>query len=179
MNTKERLDKHITRNYNKYVEITRKMSNGINESPFDIVNETLCEIYELSDEKKQSILDGEYLDYYIIQIIKYSLYSPTSRYNRKYNLLKIDRNIDIVNFINSSDEPEKVIDIEKTANKINEILNECNWYDREVVLRYVHGSKSFQKMSNETKIPVSSLWNTYRKTVEYVKNRLNENKIIR
>ncbi len=162
------INKLISENYNKYLGIAIGYSNGVDD-PRDILQECLLYVCEMDIEKQDAI--SSYFDYYLFQMIKYSSISKTSKYQQKYNkILKGDGyNLDYL-IDNDSlvlEESPKV-----TLEDIHKVLEEqCNWYEREVFLQYTTTDKSFKKFEEDTGIPASSLFNTYTK----LKNILKEN----
>ena len=166
MNTKNKLDKLVTSNYKKYLQYATNMTNGI-EDPRDVLQECIMEIYELDETKIKEILP--YFEFYLIQMIKYSFRSKTSKYQQKYNKVVFDKNIDIEVLL---DIPEETPVDEITIEDIEKVLNnECSWYEREVFTQYVNSKKSFKTFEKETGIPSASLYKTYIK----VKKTLQQN----
>ena len=196
--TKELLDDIITKNYNEYLSVAKKYKSI--DSPQDILQECLCIIYEMPEEKQLKIIS--YIDYYILQMIKISSLSATSSYQQKYNKILIDKNIDSYNYliecpIEEYTEPLEYFDdevitkelimsyvnrrIKKVPNEIivNNILtiikttlkDKCNWYEETVFMQYIITKKPFYIIGKETGIPASSLFETYKR----VKKILIEN----
>lgn len=164
---KKTLDNLVNRNYKKYLQFAKNMANG-KDDPRDVLQECLTEIYEMKIEKQSEILP--YFEYYLIRMLKFSFRSDTSRYQQKYNKLKIDANVCVESLL------EDIIETETESPSISEIenvLNEnCSWYEREVFLRYVNGNKSFKTFEKETGIPASSLYNTYNKVKKILQEKL-------
>ena len=107
-NTKKFVDDMITKNYEKFLNIARTLSPNEYE---DIVNECIIYLYDIEEQKLQKIKD--YIEYYMIQMIKYSATSKTSKYQQKYHKIKLDENIESKNItddeylkIENFDEPE-------------------------------------------------------------------------
>ena len=82
-----KLNEKITANYAKYHEYCRNMANG-KDDPDDVLQECLAEICSMSASKLETVIP--YLDYYIIQMIKYSMRSRTSKYFYKYHRNEVD-----------------------------------------------------------------------------------------
>lgn len=159
-----KFNEYITNNYEKLSMISKSISNERNDYE-DVLHEAILAVYELNDEKKTEIYP--YLEFYLIQVMKYSFYSKNSSYHRKYKMLETDNNIihlddyELDSIIEDIDEP--VSDI--TMADVEKVLKDVDWYSREVFLRHLNDGKSFNKLSKETGIPASSLFNTY-KTVK-------------
>lgn len=178
MTIRQKLDALITLNYSKYLDIASQYKSK--DDPSDILQECLMEICEMNDTKLKKIFP--YIEYYLIQMIKYSSLSKKSKYQHKYNHLIIDETIDIKDYI----EKNEVDDIEELAlrkeseefeietyEKIIKILNEhCNWYQRSIFLHYIESGKSFATIQKDTGIPMSSIYNTYNEAKQIIKKNL-------
>ena len=162
----------INKNYDKYLRISYGYNKDKTEDPRDILQECLMYVCEMDIEKQNKI--APYFEYYLIQMIKYSSISKTSKYQQKYNKLLLNKSI-IVESIADLDEMicDDEIDNVIKINKIKEILEkDCTWYEREVFLQYVTTGKSFKAFERDTKIPASSLFNTYKKVKEMIKEKI-------
>lgn len=160
---------YITTKYPLYLDIIKRMSFGIKEDARDILQEIMLNLYELDDNKKVELINSNYIDYYIIRIIKTYLYSPLSQYNWKYNknLYYNIKNVEISNTILDTYEEDTT---QYYVKQINDCLDQFNWFEREVFLRYVNDYSSFKKMEKETTIPSTTLYRTYKK----VKDKINK-----
>lgn len=158
METRKLLDNIITKNYDSYLRYAKRLCNKIDD-PQDILQECIMYIYEIKDDKIEEILT--YIDYYILQMIKFSAISVNSKYQRKYNLIKFDKtfNIEELKNIPVNEESYKI----KEEDIMNILLTKCSWYEREVFLQYNRDNKTFKSFEEETGIPSSSLYKTYRK----------------
>ena len=175
INTK--LNEYIIKNYDKLLTISKNIGRQRNDCE-DVLHEAILTIYELNDEKKKEILP--YLEFYLIQVIKYSFYSKNSSYYRKYKMLEIDLNVihfEPEYFDTISEELEKPSDISYLD--VEKILKTMDWYSREVFLRHLKDGKSFNKLSKETGIPASSLFNTYKAVKIKIIETLNGKEEIR
>jgi hypothetical protein len=168
---KEELNLIIKRDYNKFLTYAKNMNNG-KDDPRDIINECILELYEKSDEKLEKILT--YIDYYIIQMVKFSSQSKTSRYQQKFNRIEFDRNVCPTQLFNNESE-EVIINpySEIEFCHIERILEEnTDWYTKEVFLKYSKNKGSFRKLSLETGIPTSALYKAFLKGKEIIKENL-------
>lgn len=89
---KNKVNERITNNYSKYLQIANNLGNKKDE-PEDVLNEILLEVLELPDTKLNKII--KYIDGYIIQMLKFSFQSRTSKYQYRYNKMLTDKNISI------------------------------------------------------------------------------------
>lgn len=172
-----KFNEYITKNYDKLLTISKNIGKSRMDCG-DVLHEAILTIYELNNEKKKEILP--YLEFYLIQVIKYSFYSKNSSYYRKYKKLEIDLNL--INF-----EPEYFDTIAEeleitddvSYSDVEKVLKTVDWYSREVFLRHLKDGKSFNKLSKETGIPASSLFNTYKAVKLKIIETLNGKEEIR
>lgn len=180
---RDKINNLITEKYDQYLEFAKNMQHNSEEEPSDILNEVLLSILEKSDSNVAKILD--YLDWYIIKAIKYSYTSRTSAYQQKYNKILIDKNTHNINHLEGIDyNVSKKIVNELRAIDLNEEYNyeqdeqleliennmkNLSWYEKEVFTQKLKRNIGFKKMSKETGIPETSLYLTYKKAVEKLK----------
>lgn len=163
---------YINKNYDKYLRIAYGYNKDKTEDPRDILQECLMYVCEMDIEKQNKI--APYFEYYLIQMIKFSSISKTSKYQQKYNKILLNKNIEVES-VNDLDKMicDDEIENDLKINKIKEILEkDCTWYEREVFLQYVTTGKSFKAFERDTKIPASSLFNTYRNVKEKIKEKI-------
>lgn len=170
MNIRDQVNQKITTNYNNYLCIAKSYSNK-KDLPEDILHECLMYMLEFSDEKLETIY--LYFDYYLANMIKLSFTSKTSKYQVKYNKMLYTDFDDYYfeNIIDDNEEDNYIVHYD--INDIEKILIEkCDWLSREVFLRYVKQYKTFKKMSDDTNIPISSLYNSYKIAKKIIKENL-------
>ena len=143
-NTKEFVDDMITKNYKKFLNIARTLSPNEYE---DIVNECVIYLYEIDENKLQKIKD--YIEYYMIQMIKYSATSKTSKYQQKYHKIKLDENVEAKNItddeylkIENFDEPEPM------EFKIGEISENIDRKTKENFEKFINKKITFKTFIN-------------------------------
>jgi DNA-directed RNA polymerase specialized sigma24 family protein len=130
----------------------------------DIVQEMYIKIHK----KKQSGLNIDYGDndfnyYYVFRTLKNLFYDL----KRKQNKVKI---IDI-EYCNNMISNENFIDYQITYNEIKKTLNKMYWYDKKVY-ELIESGQSVAQLSRKTGIPYYSLYNTYKKVVKLLKNKI-------
>ena len=174
-----KLNEKITANYAKYHEYCRNMANG-KDDPDDVLQECLAEICSMSASKLETVIP--YLDYYIIQMIKYSMRSRTSKYFYKYHRNEVDassmrearmREVEKDMYITENSDLERAeSELALTARIRNILETKCDWYEREVFDRYVQEGKSFRKFAKETGIPATTLFNAYARTRKIIQDNI-------
>lgn len=130
----------------------------------DIVQEMYIKIHK----KKQSGLNIDYGDndfnyYYVFRTLKNLFYDL----KRKQNKVKI---IDI-EYCNNMISNDNFIDYQITYNEIKKSLNKMYWYDKKVY-ELIESGQSVAQLSRKTGIPYYSLYNTYKKVVKLLKNKI-------
>jgi len=161
---------YISNNYNDFLQIARNIVNDYEDSR-DICNELICELIELPQSKKDKIKN---IKHYFIQMCKFSAYYKTSKYQYKYNRIK---------FVELGDNAAKSIDEEYIEQpdvvKIAETLvqSELLWYEKIVWNMKVKKNMSLKSMSEETSIPMSSLYVIYNEAKNKIKNSVTNGNI--
>ena len=130
----------------------------------DIVQEMYIKI----NKKKQSGLNIDYGDndfnyYYVFRTLKNLFYDL----KRKQNKVKI---IDI-EYCNNMSSNDNFIDYQVAYNEIKKTLNKMYWYDKKVY-ELIEQGQSVAQLSRKTGIPYYSLYNTYKKVVKLLKNKI-------
>ncbi len=130
----------------------------------DIVQEMYIKIHK----KKQSGLNIDYGDndfnyYYVFRTLKNLFYDL----KRKQNKVKI---IDI-EYCNNMISNDNFIDYQVAYNEIKKTLNKMYWYDKKVY-ELIEQGQSVAQLSRKTGIPYYSLYNTYKKVVKLLKNKI-------
>lgn len=130
----------------------------------DIVQEMYIKIHK----KKQTGLNIDYGDndfnyYYVFRTLKNLFYDL----KRKQNKVKI---IDI-EYCNNMSSNDNFIDYQVAYNEIKKTLNKMYWYDKKVY-ELIEQGQSVAQLSRKTGIPYYSLYNTYKKVVKLLKNKI-------
>jgi len=130
----------------------------------DIVQEMYIKIHK----KKQAGLNIDYGDndfnyYYVFKTLKNLFYDL----KRKQNKVKI---IDI-EYCNNMSSNDNFIDYQIAYNEIKKTLNKMYWYDKKVY-ELIEQGQSVAQLSRKTGIPYYSLYNTYKKVVKLLKNKI-------
>jgi len=176
---REDVNKYITDNYDRLIKITNKIKNtNNNESTEDILHECIMNILEKTDEDLCRIIN--HIDFYIINMIRYSIWSSTSSYQVKYNKIVIKDEYDVTRDWGYDDCKihEKLIDDVNVSNnsfdeelydKLMENINKLDWYSKKVVEIKMERNCCFQKIGKETGIPYSNLYYTYVRAIKKIK----------
>jgi len=130
----------------------------------DIVQEMYIKIHK----KKQSGLNIDYGDndfnyYYFFKTLK-NLFYDLKRKQNKVTIIDIE-------YCNNMISKDNFIDYQITYNEIKKSLNKMYWYDKKVY-ELIESGQSVAQLSRKTGIPYYSLYNTYKKVVKLLKNKI-------
>lgn len=149
-------DKH-----NQWVEIVQTFGGLNNEECEDLVQT----MYILLIKNTQKGIDYMYNDeinyYYVFKILR-GLYVDLIRKKSKVKLISLE-NIEPVTEIDHNNYDE-------VYNKLQDILKDMYWYDKKVY-EIIEDGTNISELSRKSKISYYSLYNTYKK----VKQKLKEN----
>jgi len=176
MTTREKLDAYITTNHSKMLKYANQIDNKIGD---DIYQECVMYIYELPDEKLEAVLP--FIDKYLGKMIKYSAQSKTSKYQQKYNKLKLSacdfelKDADVEKFyteVYGLDDEDFIIN----STEITEILDVCSEYDRDIFIEYTSTNTNFKEMSERRNRSVAYIFYKYKFVLDKIKQNIIKNK---
>jgi len=144
----------------------------------DVTQEVFIYLCEDTEKLEQLIRDKK-IKYYFIRLCKNNYYSKTSRYYYKYNRAYKDVSFDDDLMKLGLKQKAEDLYFIQDADRINEILSELYWYDRELFRLYVLGDNdgrkyTYSSLSKKTKISRMNIYITIKKVKEYIKDRLKE-----
>lgn len=150
-------DKH-----NQWVEIVQTFGGLNNEECEDLVQT----MYILLIKNTQKGIDYMYNDeinyYYVFKILR-GLYVDLIRKKSKVKLISLE-NIEPVTEIDHNNYDE-------VYNKLQEILKDMYWYDKKVY-EIIEDGTNISELSRKSKISYYSLYNTYKKVKQKLKDNL-------
>ena len=150
-------DKH-----NQLVEIVQTFGGLNNEECEDLVQT----MYILLIKNTQKGIDYMYNDeinyYYVFKILR-GLYVDLIRKKSKVKLISLE-NIEPVTEIDHNNYDE-------VYNKLQDILKDMYWYDKKVY-EIIEDSTNISELSRKSKISYYSLYNTYKKVKQKLKDNL-------
>ena len=130
----------------------------------DIVQEMYIKIQKnLNNGLDINYDNDDYNYFYIFKTLK-SMFLDLRRKESKVFIFNIDDQPSYYNHIND-------VNYEEAYDKILKELDKLYWYDKKVY-QLLEGNESVAKLSRKTNIPYHSLYNTYRKVLERLKNIL-------
>jgi len=147
----------------KWINTTKRFGCSKEEAE-DIVGDMYCIIGKMLN-KGLDISYGDSVNYfYIYRTLKTSFLQLKNR-QTKENAISLDNDFDV--YLESS-EP---IDFEIANNKVLDALDKMHWYDKKIynLIQYEY---SITKLHKKTGISYHSLYNTYRKVKQQLKELL-------
>ena len=153
------LSDYIQANYQTLYQAAKNITKGhqLTDDLFQHCIEVL--LTDKNEEKIQLLIDKNQLHYYFVSILIRNYHSSTSRFHYQYRKgSDLIADTDVYNV----DVPEEQFDELKEAQLtfIEKELGDLQWYDREMVRLYFEEGMSYQKISEFTKIPKTSCYNT-------------------
>lgn len=161
---------------------------GMSDEAIDVLNEVMAMLLEKYNQNPTMIerlynsKKGQYreLDFFVLQMIKLNIQSPTSPYRHKYKALPIDENADL-SYIDLLDEEYEEIDrpgiILKQMNQVREIFESMNLSEIAVKVfsfKFFEGN-SFAEWEG-TEDP-KFLYDIYNGVLKLIKDKLNNREL--
>lgn len=140
----------------------------------DALQELMVVLFDKDKDKLNKIYKTGGLLWYCIRTLNLMLNSKNSRYYYKYNKYyeHVNGNVSIDNISNT------YYSIPTTTNrlleKIDDIINELYWYDKELFKLYYYTGSTLHGLAEQTGISRTSIFNTIKRVKLYIKKRINE-----
>jgi len=161
--------------YDKLLDIAKNICKT--DYAEDLLHECFEAMFKYPTEELQSIKENGRLFFFGARIMANMYHSKTSRYYykiKKYNkehISQADTNLDEFIFTNDS--------VDEELEKINNILNDMYWYDRELFKLYYYGDNNGTKftyttLANKTGISRRSIFYTIKNVKKHIKQKMNE-----
>lgn len=159
-----------------------------NDEANEIVQEMYIRIYEYTkDIKKIMYNETEVNTFYIYITLRNLYYSNFAKYGKSIKTKKIylftemDENR-FKKLVNTYYEDydlynrniNKKIKLDKLYNKIEETIDSWYWYDKKLTKLYFNSGMSMRDLSKETKISLSSIFNTLTNAKEKIRQNTKE-----
>ena len=97
------------------------------------------------------------------------LFSDIDKENFKYIINKMSYDID-----DFEDNYKKKVNLEALCNKIDSVIEDWYWYDKKLTKLYLNTDMSMRDISKETKISLSSIFNTLTNAKEKIRKESKE-----
>lgn len=153
-------DKH-----NDWVSIVR--SFGCNkDTAEDIVQETYIKLSRIINSGANLMYNDTEINYYYVFRTLRSMFLDLKRKESKAQLVGFEPELDKRFVLQNNDQ-----DIDQIYNEILGDLKKMHWYDRKI-FEYIDEGESITGLSKKTDISYYSVYNTYKKVLEALKNKL-------
>ena len=153
-------NQYLTNDYNELIKASHKIT-GNNDLALDLLHYAIIEMSNKSNI--QDIVDSGGARFYCVCIMSTQWRSKTGPFYKSF--VKSNVTIEDKDWV-SQDEPE--IDVVR----ITALLNELNWYDRQLFMLYTDGCHSYSSLARETGIPRTSIGLTINRIKKYIKKNL-------
>lgn len=151
---------YLNNDYNDLVKAVNKIT-GNNDLALDLLHYAIEEMS--SKANVQSIVDSGGARFYLVRIMMTQWRSKTGPFYKQY--IKSGEQIEHHDI---AEKEEEHLDI----NKVNAILDELSWYDKELFRLYAEGEHNYSTLSKETGIPRTSIGLTINRVKKYIKQNL-------
>ena len=186
----EVLNKYITNAYERWLDysIYHCSHQGMNGEAIDVLNEVLAMLIEKCTTNEAYIIQlyeskkGQYreLDFFVLQMIKLNIISPTSPYRHKYKSIPVDTNVDFqsLDLIDEADnESDKAGEVFDKMQKVRNVFDSLRLSDKARRIfswKFFEGNNFSEWEGAENK---KDLYAIYNKVLKLIKNKLNGNSL--
>jgi len=151
----------------------------------ELVQNMYIRMYDYTKDVKRIMYNEKEINtFYIYITLRNLYYSKFTNYNKKNKTLlfsDIDKDnykyiidkmsYDIDEFDNNY---KKKVNLEALCNKIDSVIDEWYWYDKKLTKLYLNTDMSMRDISKETKISLSSIFNTLTNAKEKIRKESKE-----
>lgn len=184
------INKYISERYDRWLDYAHYHCSHANmeDEAIDVLNEVLAMLIEKCESNESHILKlydskkGQYreLDFFILQMIKLNIQSPTSPYRHKYKPIPVDENVDFqrMDIIDEEDpEQDRSGDILQKMQKVRGIFDNLQLSKkakRVFSWKFFEGNSFSEWVGTEDK---KDLYDIYNGVLELIKNKLNNREL--
>ena len=150
----------LEHDYQALVDAAHKIT-GNSDISFDLLHYA---IEEMSLKKNlQDIIDSGGARFYCVRIMMTQHRSQTGPFYKQF--VKQNEQLE---FHDKAETEEEHLDIKK----VNTLLDELNWYDRELFKLFAAGEHTYSSLARETQIPRTSISLTINRVRRYLKKNI-------
>lgn len=182
------INNYISERYNQWLDYSKYHCShqSMNDQAIDVLNEVIIMLIEKFESNPSYIMQlhdskkGKYreLDFFILQMIKLNIQSPTSPYQYKYRYIAIDENVDY-QLLEILDEEDIVRDraeiIFNEMQQVRHIVDNSQLSESAKHIfywKFFEGNRFSEWKGSEDK---SYLYDVYNDILTMVKNKINGN----
>ena len=174
----------LAKRHDEWIKMAKSFKLNNNDAK-ELVQEMYLRMYNYTKDVGRIMYnDNEINTFYIYITLRNLYYSNYTNYKKKKKITvftDIDDekyNYIINNIAYNEDEIlhnyNKKIDLEALYNKIDNIIDDWYWYDKKLTKLYLNTEMSMRDISKETKISLSSIFNTLTNAKEKIRQESKE-----
>jgi len=176
----------LSKRHKEWVKMAKSFNLSDNDAN-EIVQEMYLRLYNYTKSVDKIMYNKEEVNtFYIYITLRNLFYSKFTNYGKSKNkklILFSDIDEDKFNsLINRmvddnqeyDDNIKKKINLEQLCDKIDSIIEDWYWYDKKLTKLYFNTKMSMRDISKETKISLSSIFNTLTNAKEKIRNQTKE-----
>lgn len=176
----------LSKRHKEWVKMAKSFNLSDNDAN-EIVQEMYLRLYNYTKSVDKIMYNKEEVNtFYIYITLRNLFYSKFTNYGKSKNkkmILFSDIDEDKFNsLINRmvddnqeyDDNIKKKINLEQLCDKIDSIIEDWYWYDKKLTKLYFNTKMSMRDISKETKISLSSIFNTLTNAKEKIRNETKE-----
>lgn len=153
-------NEYLTRDYTALTEAADKIT-GHSDLALDLLHYV---IEDMSNKTNlQDIVDSGGARFYLVRMMMTQWRSQTGPFYKQF--IKDHESLD---FHDKSEPEVDRLDLKK----VNGLLEELNWYDRNLFKLFAEGGHTYSSLSRETKIPRTSISLTINRVRKYLKKNI-------
>lgn len=184
------INKYISERYERWLDYARYHCThaGMEDEAIDVLNEVLAMLIEKCDTNESYMMNlyeskkGKYreLDFFVLQMIKLNIQSPTSPYRHKYKPIPTDENADLsyLDIIDEEDqEQDRSGEILLKMQQVRLAFDNLQLSDkakRVFSWKFFEGNSFSEWVGLEEK---KELYDIYNGVIELIKNKLNNREL--
>lgn len=151
---------YLSNDYQALTEAANKIT-GNHHLALDLLH---YGIEELSTKANlQDILDSGGARFYLIRILMTQWRSQTGPFHRQFV-----KQYEELEWHDKEEKEEKHLDLDR----VNHLINNLDWYDRELFKLFAEGDHNYSTLSKETGIPRTSIALTIKRVRKHIKKNL-------
>tara|TARA_R110002020_G_scaffold60658_1_gene164143 strand:- start:3447 stop:4022 length:576 start_codon:yes stop_codon:yes gene_type:complete len=176
----------LSKRHKEWIKMAKSFNLSDNDAN-EIVQEMYLRLYNYTKSIDKIMYNKEEVNtFYIYITLRNLFYSKFTNYGKSKNkkmILFSDIDEDKFNtLINRmvddnqeyDDNIKKKINLEQLCDKIDSIIEDWYWYDKKLTKLYFNTKMSMRDISKETKISLSSIFNTLTNAKEKIRNETKE-----
>lgn len=174
----------LAKRHNEWLNMAKSFKLN-NSDANELVQEMYLRMYDYTKDVKRIMYnETEINTFYIYITLRNLYYSKFTNYNKnKKTVLFSDIDTEKFNYIMNqivydvdeyNDNYKKKVNLEALYNKIEDVIEEWYWYDKKLTKLYLNTDMSMRDISKETKISLSSIFNTLTNAKEKIRKKTKE-----